>query len=186
MKGEILTVKTFFSGFARITGSFPARFRPIKSSYSAAILPPTRTFSFRASYPQYVYRRPIVSSPSSKASCVSSHGFHPQTTFHLTSSGAKSSYSTNRAQYPRSAKAAAEWTDAQLADFNIRVDHVDAATFFESDSLKLPPSTVSEVILNNVKKPEGPLTKDERQFFQYIDLVHPVPFCPGWPHVVDF
>ena len=62
---------------------------------------------------------------------------------------------------------------------------VDAATFFESDSPELPPSTASEVILNNVKKPEGPLTKDERQFFQYIDLVHE-PFSPGWSPVVDF
>lgn len=90
------------------------------------------------------------------------------------------------ANCPRSAKCAANWTDTELFGFNIRVVDVNAATFFESDSPELPPSTVSEVILNNVQKPEGPLTKDERQFFQYIDIVHPIPFRPGWSHVADF
>ena len=86
----------------------------------------------------------------------------------------------------RSAKSAANWTDAELYGLNMRVVDVDAATFFELDSPELPPSTVSEVILNNTNKPGGPLTKDDRQFFQYMDLLQQVPRGAPWPRVADF
>lgn len=86
----------------------------------------------------------------------------------------------------RSAKSAANWTDTELYGFNIRVVDVDAATFFELDSLELPPSTVSEVILNNTKRPDGPLAKDDHQFFQYMDLLDQIPPSASWSHVADF
>ena len=90
------------------------------------------------------------------------------------------------AHCPRSAKSATNWTDTELYGLNIRVVDVDAATFFELDGPEFPPSTASEVILNNTNRPGGPLTKDDRQFFQYMDLLQQVPPGAPWPRVADF
>ena len=73
------------------------------------------------------------------------------------------------ANFDRSAKPSNEWTDNELLSYNIRVVDVDADVFFKTS--KLPPPSASDTILNNVDKPDGPLAKDDRQFFQYMKLV---------------
>jgi hypothetical protein len=56
----------------------------------------------------------------------------------------------------------------QLA-FNIRVVDAGKAAFVNTP--QLPPPVVSETFLNNMNKPDGSLTKDDRLFFQYMWLV---------------
>ncbi|KAM6499421.1 hypothetical protein JOM56_004929 [Amanita muscaria] len=66
----------------------------------------------------------------------------------------------------RSAKSGSNWTTAELLAFNIEVQTVGAATFFNTP--ELPAATVSETILNNLDRPDGPLSKNDRHFFQYL------------------
>jgi uncharacterized protein YlaN (UPF0358 family) len=74
------------------------------------------------------------------------------------------------ANFDRSAKPSSEWTINELLAYNIRVVDVDANVFFKTPG-ELPPPSASDTILNNVDKPDGPLSKDDRQFFQYMKLV---------------
>ena len=69
----------------------------------------------------------------------------------------------------RSAKSGSDWSENELLAFNIRVVGATLAAFFNTP--ELPPSTVSATILNNMDKPDGPLVKDDRLFFQYMGLV---------------
>ena len=46
---------------------------------------------------------------------------------------------------------------------------MDIASFFNSPELPAA-LAVSETILNNQNRPDGPLTKTERQFFQYLKV----------------
>ncbi|KAJ3518171.1 hypothetical protein NLJ89_g2 [Agrocybe chaxingu] len=59
-----------------------------------------------------------------------------------------------------------DWTTKELLAFNIRVANASAPAFFAST--KLPPAPVSPTILNNLHIPDGPLSKSDRQFFQYL------------------
>ena len=65
-----------------------------------------------------------------------------------------------------SAKFGSDWTDNELTGFNIQVDTVDAATFF--NTAQLPAPLVPPMILTNEKRPEGFITKPARLFFQYM------------------
>ena len=61
----------------------------------------------------------------------------------------------------------------ELTAFNITVNDVNAQTFGSPD---LPQITVSPVILDNLERPAGPLQKDNRNFFAYMEdamAVHP-------------
>ena len=84
-----------------------------------------------------------------------------------------SSYMDKRgtmADISRSAKSgSANWTTNELLAFNIEVHTVDIASFFNSPELPAA-LAVSETILNNQKRPDGPRTKTERQFFQYLKV----------------
>ena len=69
----------------------------------------------------------------------------------------------------RFAKPSSDWLDNELLAYNIRVVDAGNAAFFNNP--ELPPPVVSETILNNMNRPDGPLTKDDRLFFQYMGLV---------------
>ena len=68
----------------------------------------------------------------------------------------------------RSTKSGSNWSDNELLAFNIRVVDAGITAFFNTPEL---PLTVSATILNNMDKPDGPLMKDDRLFFQYMGLV---------------
>jgi hypothetical protein len=65
-----------------------------------------------------------------------------------------------------SAKSGSDWTDNELTAFNIQVDSVDAATFF--NMAQLPDPLVSNTILTSESRPQGALAKRDRLFFQYM------------------
>jgi hypothetical protein len=65
-----------------------------------------------------------------------------------------------------SAKSGSDWTDNELTAFNIQVDTVDSATFF--NTVQLPAPNVSPVILTNEARPQGILPKGDRLFFHYM------------------
>jgi hypothetical protein len=65
-----------------------------------------------------------------------------------------------------SAKSGSDWTDNELTAFNIQVDTVDSATFF--NTVRLPAPNVSPVILTNEARPQGILPKGDRLFFHYM------------------
>jgi hypothetical protein len=75
-------------------------------------------------------------------------------------------YLDDMANIIRSARSGSDWSENELVAFNIRIDTVDAATFFGNASL--PPPSVSPVILNHIRMPAGPLAKTDWQFFQYL------------------
>jgi hypothetical protein len=76
------------------------------------------------------------------------------------------SYTIVMANILLSAKSGSDWSDNELTAFNIQVDSVDAATFFNMG--QLPDPLVSPVILTNESRPQGPLAKRDRLFFQYM------------------
>lgn len=82
----------------------------------------------------------------------------------------------------RKAKSSSDWTDYELRAFNIRVVDVDATVFFNTP--ELPPPAVSATILNNEEMPGGPLEKNDRQFFQRMNLADGVRVSGS--HVDDF
>ena len=65
-----------------------------------------------------------------------------------------------------SAKSGSDWTDNELIAFNIRVNTVNAATFF--NTAQLPAPLVPPVILTNEKRPQGPIPKPTRLFFRHM------------------
>ena len=65
-----------------------------------------------------------------------------------------------------SVKSGSDWTDNELDALNIQVNSVEAATFF--NMAQLPDPLVSPVILTNESRPQGPLAKRDRLFFQYL------------------
>jgi hypothetical protein len=64
-----------------------------------------------------------------------------------------------------SAKSGSDWTDNELVGLNIEVNNVPAPTFFGQG---LPNLSVSQVILTNERRPQGPLAKADRLFFRYL------------------
>ncbi|KAK6974770.1 hypothetical protein R3P38DRAFT_3411506 [Favolaschia claudopus] len=66
-----------------------------------------------------------------------------------------------------SAKSGSDWTDNELHALNITVETLNTDSFFGSSSL--PTSTVDPVLLANVKRPSGPLSKSSRLFFRYLE-----------------
>ncbi|KAF8219045.1 hypothetical protein L208DRAFT_1455853 [Tricholoma matsutake] len=77
---------------------------------------------------------------------------------------------TNRLRLAiRSAKSGSDWSDNELLAFNIQVVDTTITVFFNTP--ELPPPTVAPTILNNIDKPDGPLVKGDRLFFQYMRLV---------------
>jgi len=64
------------------------------------------------------------------------------------------------------AKSGSDWTDNELTAFNIQVNTIDAATFFNTGQLPAP--LVPPVILTNERRPQGLITKPARLFFQYM------------------
>ncbi|PPQ93700.1 hypothetical protein CVT25_001741 [Psilocybe cyanescens] len=69
----------------------------------------------------------------------------------------------------RSAKSSSDWSGNELLAFNIRVVDAGIAPFF--NTTELPQPTVSTTILANIDKPDAPLMKDDRLFFQYMKMV---------------
>ncbi|KAI9466679.1 hypothetical protein BJY52DRAFT_8378 [Lactarius psammicola] len=65
-----------------------------------------------------------------------------------------------------SAKSGRDWTENELIRLFIRVDSIDAATFFNTAQLPDPP--ISHVVLTNERRPQGPLAKSDRLFFHYL------------------
>ena len=82
----------------------------------------------------------------------------------------------------RTAKSGSDWTGNELLAFNIRVENANTAAFFNRP--QLPPLDISDTILDNTEKPDGPLQKDDRLFFRYLGLVEK-PKSPE-SHVDDF
>lgn len=66
----------------------------------------------------------------------------------------------------RSATPGSKWTAKELQAFNIRVVNAPAPAFF--GITELPAVPVSPTILNNLRAPDGPLSKSDRHFFQYL------------------
>jgi hypothetical protein len=64
----------------------------------------------------------------------------------------------------RSAKSGSDWSDNELLAFNIQVVDASIPAFFNTH--ELPPPIASATILNNMGKPDWPLVKDDRLFFQ--------------------
>lgn len=62
------------------------------------------------------------------------------------------------------------WTANELLDFNIQVKHATTASFFDTTDLPAPPVFETETILNNLEEPNGPLSKPDRNFFQYLQM----------------
>ena len=73
------------------------------------------------------------------------------------------------ANFIRSAKSGSNWSDNELLAFNIQVIDLGVAAFFHTS--ELPPSIVSAIILANIDKPDGPSIKNDRLFFQYMNMV---------------
>jgi len=65
-----------------------------------------------------------------------------------------------------SAKSGGDWTDNELTAFNIQVDTVNSATFF--NTVQLPAPNVSPVILTNEARPQGILPKGDRLYIHYL------------------
>lgn len=68
----------------------------------------------------------------------------------------------------RSAKSGSDWGLNDLNALHIEVKARDMQTFFQIP--QLPAATVSPVLLNNLNMPNTPMTKQERQFFQRLQL----------------
>ena len=65
-----------------------------------------------------------------------------------------------------SAKSGSDWTENELHAFNIWVASVGTTQFF--GHTVLPPAAISPTILNNAQMPPGPISKDDRLFFDYL------------------
>ena len=65
-----------------------------------------------------------------------------------------------------SAKSGSDWTENELHAFNIWVASVGTAQFF--GNTVLPPAAISPAILNHAHMPPGPISKDDRLFFEYL------------------
>lgn len=65
------------------------------------------------------------------------------------------------------------WVNHDLLSFNIHVVNASTTVFFNTlnnGTPEVPPTTVSATILNNIDKPDGPLAKNDRLFFQYMGM----------------
>lgn len=67
----------------------------------------------------------------------------------------------------RSAKSGNDWDANDLLAYNIHVTNQDVTTFFGIPAL--PATTVSTAILDNLKMPDGNLTRDEENFFKLLE-----------------
>ena len=65
-----------------------------------------------------------------------------------------------------SAKSGSDWTEYELHAFHIQVASVGTAQFFGNTILL--PAAISPAILNNAQMPTGPISKDNRLFFEYL------------------
>lgn len=70
----------------------------------------------------------------------------------------------------RSAKPGSDWNEYDLKAFNIKVQKVNAKTFFGISELPQPTVSSESVIFNNAEMPPSPVvvSKDERLFFHYL------------------
>ena len=81
----------------------------------------------------------------------------------------------------RCAKSGSNWGMNELIAFNIKVNNVNAQTFFGNPNL--PQITVSPVILDNLEEPAGSLHKADMDFFAYMEDAMTIP--PGEESFVD-
>ena len=94
-------------------------------------------------------------------------------------------FETTMANLIRSAKSGNEWTVYELLTYNFTVVDEDVATFFGNSNL--PPPTVDPIILNNVNKPPGQLSKSNQLFLHYLeDAMRGIPGQPTEVTVDDF
>jgi hypothetical protein len=80
------------------------------------------------------------------------------------------------ANFVRLARSSDDWTTNELFAFNIEVQHATAAAFFKTTDL--PEASVSETILDDLQEPDGPLSKTDRKFFQYMQVAERAGFEP--------
>ncbi|KAF8217823.1 hypothetical protein K438DRAFT_1952684 [Mycena galopus ATCC 62051] len=59
-----------------------------------------------------------------------------------------------------------DWTATELRALKIVVETLDPVSFFGSP---LPAPTVDPILLNNVERPPGQISKDHRLFFRYLE-----------------
>ncbi|OJA17480.1 hypothetical protein AZE42_03912 [Rhizopogon vesiculosus] len=81
-----------------------------------------------------------------------------------------------------SAKSGNNWTTNDLTAFNITVEPRDPISFFGSP---LPNTTVDPILLNNLQRPPGAISKDNRLFFRYLADILRFPLGPQGDSVID-
>ncbi|KAJ7508171.1 hypothetical protein B0H11DRAFT_1792850 [Mycena galericulata] len=82
-----------------------------------------------------------------------------------------------------SAKSGNDWTRNELHALNISIEPLDPPTFFGA---ALPDPTVDAVLLDNRTRPSGPISKDNRLFFRYLeDATRRFPSGPPTESAVD-
>ncbi|KAJ7457269.1 hypothetical protein B0H11DRAFT_2199785 [Mycena galericulata] len=65
-----------------------------------------------------------------------------------------------------SPKSGSDWTENELNALNVTIETLDPISFFGSP---LPAPTVDPIFLNNLKRPSGQISKDNRLFFRYLE-----------------
>src|SRR5882762_4232220 len=87
------------------------------------------------------------------------------------------------AQIILSAKSGNDWTTNELKALNITMEPQDTVSFFGS-ALSNP--TVDPILLNNLQRPPGAISKDNRLFFWYLeDATRRFPLGPPTESAVD-
>ena len=81
----------------------------------------------------------------------------------------------------QSARSGSDWGTNELVVFNIKVNNVNAQTFFGSPNL--PQIMVSAVILDNLEEPASTLQKSNIDFFAYMQDTMAIP--PRQESLVD-
>ncbi|KAJ7184308.1 hypothetical protein C8R46DRAFT_1208522 [Mycena filopes] len=66
-----------------------------------------------------------------------------------------------------SAKSGNDWTRIEVNALNIVVQELDAPAFFGDEVL--PEPTVDAILLDNLACPDGPMSKEHRLFFRYLE-----------------
>jgi len=74
------------------------------------------------------------------------------------------------------ARSSDDWTTNETLTLKIEVRLATPAAFFQSTDL--PELFVSETILDNLQEPDGPLSKTDRKFFQYMQVAERAGFEP--------
>ncbi|KAJ7771647.1 hypothetical protein B0H16DRAFT_190933 [Mycena metata] len=66
-----------------------------------------------------------------------------------------------------SAKSGNDWTRNELSALNIVVQPLEPPAFFGNE--RLPEPTVDSILLDNLARPDGPMSKEHRLFFRYLE-----------------